>query len=99
MCNPKINSHQDLTQNPYSSYNIHPSKSPSSVIVAPALVGNNCHSWSWSFQMVLVSKKKNKMSFLNGSIPVPIATNPLFPKGNDATFSIVINSLFLIILA
>lgn len=68
----------DPTQNPSSPYHIHPSESPSSVIIAPALVGNNYHSWSRSFHMALVSE--NKMGFLNGSIPAPAATDPLFPQ-------------------
>ncbi|WVZ12767.1 hypothetical protein V8G54_017297 [Vigna mungo] len=84
----------DLTQNPSSPYHIHPSESPSSVLVAPTLVGNNYHSWSRSFRMALVSK--NKMGFLNGSIPASASTDSLFPQWeqcNTLIMSWLLNSL------
>ena len=68
---------QDPAQNPSSPFYIHPSESPSTVIVSPVLTGSNYHSWSRSFKMALISK--NKMGFLNGSIIAPAATDPLHP--------------------
>ena len=73
--NPSTITNTDPAQNPSSPYYIHPSESPSTVIVTPALTGNNYHSWSRSFKMALVSK--NKMGFINDSILVPEPTEPM----------------------
>ena len=72
-----INNPND-SQNPSSPFYIHPSESPSMVLVTHVLTGNNYHSWSRSFKTALISK--NKMGFLNGSIPIPVTTDPLFPS-------------------
>ena len=85
---------QDPSQNPSSPYYIHPSESPSSVIVTLALVGNNYHSWSRSIRMALISK--NKMGFLTGSIPIPEPTDSLYPsweRCNTLIISWLLNSL------
>ena len=83
-----------LSQTPSSPIHIHPSESPTSVIVSPPFTGNNYQSWSRSIQMALISK--NKMGFLNGSIPVPASTNPLFPHWehcNTLLMSWILNSV------
>ena len=85
---------QDPAQNPSSPFYIHPSESPSTVIVSPVLTGSNYHSWSRSFKMALVSK--NKMGFLNGSIIAPAATDPLHPaweRCNTLIMSWLLNSV------
>ena len=82
------------SQNPSSPFYVHPSESPSTVLVTPVLTGNNYHSWSRSFKMALVSK--NKMGFLNGAIPIPTPTDPLFPSWehcNTLIMSWLLNSL------
>ena len=90
---PDMSNH-DPAQNPSSLFYIHPSESPSTVIVSPLLTGNNYHSWSRSVRMALVSK--NKMGFLNGSIATPASTDPLYPaweRCNTMLMSWLLNSV------
>lgn len=91
--NPLPNFQPNPTQNPSSPFHIHPSESPSFVIVASTLVGNNYHLWSQSFRIALVSK--NKMRFLNGSIPTLAISDPFFPhweRCNSFIMSWLLNS-------
>nr|KYP65401.1 hypothetical protein KK1_011634 [Cajanus cajan] len=84
----------DPSLNPSSPFFIHPSESPTSVVVPPALTGPNFHSWSRSFRMAMISK--NKMAFLTGTVPVPTATDPSFPsweRYNTLIMSWLLNSL------
>lgn len=84
----------DPSQNPSSPFHIHPSESPISVIVTPALNGNNYQSWFKSIRMALITK--NKMGFLNGSISIPENTSPLFPhweRCNNLLTSWLLNSV------
>ncbi|WVZ09015.1 hypothetical protein V8G54_022361, partial [Vigna mungo] len=84
----------DPNQNPSRPFYIHPSESPSSVVVSPPLSANNFQSWSRSFQMALISK--NKMGFLNGNILIPATTDPLYPfweRCNTMLMSWILNSL------
>nr|KYP37855.1 hypothetical protein KK1_040937 [Cajanus cajan] len=84
----------DPSHNPSSPFHIHPSESPSSVIVTPALSANNFQSRSRSIRIALISN--NKMGFLNGSIPKPAFTDPLYPhreRCNTLLMSWLLNSL------
>ncbi|XP_072072018.1 uncharacterized protein [Arachis hypogaea] len=67
---------QSLSQDFSSPYYIHPSESPTSVLVSPVLTGNNYHSWSRAFSMAVISK--NKSGFLTGSLPSPSSDDPQF---------------------
>ena len=82
------------SQNPASPFYIHPSKSLTFVIVTPPLTANNFQSWSCSFRMALISK--HKMDFLNGSIPIPQLTDPIYSsweRCNVLLMSWLLNSL------
>ncbi|XP_072087041.1 uncharacterized protein [Arachis hypogaea] len=68
----------DVTQSPSSPYYIHPSETPSTVLVSPPLTGDNYHQWSRAFSIALISK--NKIGFLDGTIPTPTTDDPLFPS-------------------
>ncbi|WVZ06071.1 hypothetical protein V8G54_019417 [Vigna mungo] len=68
----------DPNQYPSSPFYIHPSESPSSVVVSPPLSVNNFQSWSCSFRTSLISK--NKMGFLNGAILILATIDPLYPS-------------------
>ncbi|WVY96787.1 hypothetical protein V8G54_028938 [Vigna mungo] len=84
----------DPNQNPSSPFYIHPSESPSSVVVSPPRSANNFQSWYRSFRMALISK--NKMGFLNGNIPIPATTDPLYPsweRCNTLLMSWILSSL------
>ena len=48
---------------------MHPNENPGRVLVTPLLNARNYHSWSRSMTMVL--RSKNKLHFINGSLPRP----------------------------
>ncbi|KAG5001528.1 hypothetical protein JHK87_022600 [Glycine soja] len=79
---------------PSSPYYIHPSDNPSSISATPTLIGSNYHSWSHSIKMALTSK--NKMGFLNATIPVLATTDPIYLSWecyNTLIISWLLNSL------
>ncbi|XP_072077743.1 uncharacterized protein [Arachis hypogaea] len=77
----------DVTQSPSSPYYIHPSETPSTVLVSPPLTGDNYHQWSRAFSIALISK--NKIVFLDGTIPTPATDNPLFPSWPPVAQSVI----------
>jgi len=60
---------QVVQSNTDSPYYVHPSESPSFVLVAPLLDGSNYLAWHRSMKRALGAK--NKLSFVGGSIPIP----------------------------
>jgi len=60
---------QNSQQKPDSVFYVHPSEVPNSVIVTPLLTGSNYLAWSRSMQRAL--GVKNKLVFINGSVPIP----------------------------
>ncbi|KAK4282833.1 hypothetical protein QN277_014161 [Acacia crassicarpa] len=60
-----------------SPFYIHPNENPMLVLVAPSLDGKNYHGWARAMRMALLSK--NKLRFIDVSIPPPPSTDPLFP--------------------
>ena len=58
--------HQPDTDSPYY---VHPSEGPNSILVTPLLDGSNYLAWHRSMKRVL--GVKNKLAFLDGSIPIP----------------------------
>ncbi|XP_019164428.1 PREDICTED: uncharacterized protein LOC109160607 [Ipomoea nil] len=52
-----------------SPYFLHPSENPSLVLVSSALNGQNYHPWARAMEMSLLSK--NKLGFVDDTIPVP----------------------------
>ncbi|WVZ02139.1 hypothetical protein V8G54_022945 [Vigna mungo] len=57
-------------------YYIHPNENPSLVLVSPILEGHNYHGWACSISMAL--QMKNKIDFVDGSIPCAIDKYPMF---------------------
>lgn len=51
-------------------YFMYPNENPASVLVSPLLSKNNYHSWSRFMTMTL--RSKNKLHFINGSLPRPL---------------------------
>ena len=79
---------------PSSPYFLHPSENPSLVFTSCVLNGNNFYSWSRSMRMALISK--NKLKFIDGSIPIPAADDLLFSaweRCNTMVLSWMIKSL------
>jgi hypothetical protein len=52
-----------------SVYFVHPSESPNSLSITPKLNGSNYISWSRTVERSLGTK--NKLGFINGTIPMP----------------------------
>ncbi|XP_016730546.1 uncharacterized protein [Gossypium hirsutum] len=61
---------------PSSPYYLHPNENPALVLVSPILSSSNYHSWSRAMTMALLSK--NKLQFVDGTITVPLRTDPLY---------------------
>ncbi|XP_045830694.1 uncharacterized protein LOC123921985 [Trifolium pratense] len=59
--------YQNDTLNPYF---MHPNENPAIVLVTPLFNGGNYHSWSRS--MTVAIRSKNKLHFLNGTLPRPL---------------------------
>ncbi|KAK2382784.1 hypothetical protein QL285_070298 [Trifolium repens] len=62
------NQNQDQLQS-LDPYYVHPSESPTTVCVTPALNGENYHGWALKMRRALATK--NKFKFVDGSIEVP----------------------------
>ncbi|CAN1279752.1 Retrovirus-related Pol polyprotein from transposon RE1 [Linum perenne] len=62
---------------PSSVYFIHPSENWGQCLVSAVLTETNFTSWERSMALVLAGK--NKLGFVNGAIPTPTPTDPLFP--------------------
>ena len=60
---------QQASQDTESHFYVHPSEGPHSVIISPKFNGSNYLAWSRSIQRALGAK--NKLPFINGSLPVP----------------------------
>lgn len=52
-----------------SAYYVHSSEGPSSLVIAPKLNGSNYLAWNRSMKRAL--RAKNKLVFIDGSIPMP----------------------------
>jgi len=60
---------QNTQQNTDLVFYVHPSEGPNSVVVTPLLTGSNYLAWSRSMQRALGAK--NKLVFINGTVPIP----------------------------
>jgi len=63
----------DLSSNPLY---LHHGDSPGSLMVAQPLTRDNYSAWSQSMIMVLIAK--NKIVFIDGSLPQPSIDDPIF---------------------
>lgn len=59
-----------------SPYYLHHNENPSLVLVTPPLSSSNYYHWSRAMRMALLSK--NKLQFVDGSIPATSRIDPLF---------------------
>lgn len=55
-------------------YYLHHSHSSGFVLVTQVLIGDNYNSWSQAMQIAL--SVKNKIGFIDGSLPKPISSDP-----------------------
>ncbi|XP_048499977.1 uncharacterized protein LOC104894455 isoform X1 [Beta vulgaris subsp. vulgaris] len=63
---------------PFTEYYLHPSEGTGAVISPIMLTGDNYESWSRSLRNNL--RAKNKLGFIDGTIPVPDAKSPDLPQ-------------------
>lgn len=77
----------DQSLNPNSPYYLHPSENPGSVLVSPALNGTNFYNWSKVMRRALSSK--NKIKFINGSLPPPPESDPRYESWERCNNTVV----------
>lgn len=70
-----VNQINDHFQNPSNPYFLHPNVNSSLVLVSPVLDEKNYHSWARSMKMARLSK--NKVRFIDGTIPMPAVTDSM----------------------
>jgi hypothetical protein len=73
---------------------LHHGDSPGSILVSQLLVGNNYHTWKRSMSMALSAK--NKMGFVDGSLPKPESSSPEYlswNRCNNMVLSWLLNSV------
>nr|KYP38660.1 hypothetical protein KK1_040091 [Cajanus cajan] len=88
--NPSSKNSSPITPNPCI---IHHSDSPSTILVTPLLKGDNYGSWSRAVTMAL--RAKNKLGFVDGSLPTPKKQDdiPNWQRCNDLVASWILNSV------
>uniref|UniRef100_A0A2N9I9I5 CCHC-type domain-containing protein n=1 Tax=Fagus sylvatica TaxID=28930 RepID=A0A2N9I9I5_FAGSY len=77
-----------------SPYTLHPSDSPSLVLVSGLLTGDNFPKWQKAMTRAL--NAKNKLSFVDGSLPTPDPTSPEYNQWNqtkDMVLTWILNSI------
>ncbi|GMY21722.1 hypothetical protein FCV25MIE_16963 [Fagus crenata] len=77
-----------------SPYTLHPSDSPSLILVSGLLTGDNFPKWQKAMTRAL--NAKNKLSFVNGSLPTPDPTSPEYKQWNqtkDMVLTWILNSI------
>ena len=72
-----------VEEQPSSPFYIHPNENPSLQIVSTLLNETNFHSWQRAMTMAL--KMKNKIQFVDGSLPMPDRSDLFTVLGTDAT--------------
>lgn len=71
-----INAQMDPFQNQNSPYYVDPGENPATVLVYTPLNGSNYHSWACVMRRAISGK--NKIHFIDGSIPMPDSFYPYF---------------------
>lgn len=76
-----------MDDNPFS---LHQNENPTSIIVSAVLSerGENYHSWSRSMMMSL--EMKNKLGFIDGSLPKPEVGDPTFKAWNRCNTTVLL---------
>lgn len=83
-----------LTQNPSSVYFIHPSENPANPLVSMKFNGDNFFEWQRGIMIALSCK--NKLSFIDGSLPKPSPTDSAYvswERCNAMVTSYILHSL------
>ncbi|XP_042983161.1 uncharacterized protein LOC122312582 [Carya illinoinensis] len=73
---PKSPKYNSPSEDPNSHFFIHHSDNAHMVIVTPPLIGSNYLTWNRSFTLAI--SIKNKLGFLDGSVPILDISDPLY---------------------
>ncbi|XP_019415976.1 PREDICTED: uncharacterized protein LOC109327330 [Lupinus angustifolius] len=68
--------YSDYIINPSNAFFLHSTENPALVLVSPLLNGKNYHSWARGINLAIESK--NKIQFIDGSIPKPLIDDILY---------------------
>ena len=93
MASPVLSALED-SLNPHSPYYVHPSKNSSTALVSPLLDPTNYNSWCRSMSTTLSAK--NKLEFIDGSLPQPTPNHVLhtaWKRSNNMVVSWLIHSV------
>lgn len=85
---------KDPSQDPRSPFFLHPSENPGAVLVSTPLTDHNYHNWSRAMKRALSSK--NKIRFINGTLPKPSyldSTYDLWDRCNNMVLSWITRTL------
>ncbi|GMI87264.1 hypothetical protein like AT1G21280 [Hibiscus trionum] len=86
----------DAFKNGVNPYYLHQSDNPGMVLVTQPLCSDNYHSWRRAIMMALSGK--NKLGFVDGSIPaparIPVDRYNAWTRANDLVNSWLLNSVF-----
>ncbi|KHN31611.1 hypothetical protein glysoja_045515, partial [Glycine soja] len=80
--------------NPHSPYYVHSSENPSISLVSSLLDPTNYNSWCRSMSIALSAK--NKLEFIDGSLPPPVpnhALHTVWKRSNNMMVSWLIHSV------
>ncbi|KAE8732030.1 hypothetical protein F3Y22_tig00002237pilonHSYRG00016 [Hibiscus syriacus] len=90
-----MNALNDNFDNGGNPYYLHQSDNPGMILVTQPLTSDNFHSWKWS--MMLALSAKNKLGFMDGSIPAPDTSSPellnAWTRANNLVNSWILNSV------
>ncbi|KAL5560835.1 hypothetical protein UlMin_037046 [Ulmus minor] len=92
--NSKISNDNSAFDDSSNPYFLHHSDSPGLVLVPQPLIGENYASWSRA--MLIALSVKNKLGFIDGSIPKPASTDPNLSswiRNNNIVISWILNSI------
>lgn len=82
-------------EDPATPYYLHPSEGPGLQLVSHQLKSDNYASWSRA--IVIALTVKNKIGFIDGSLPTPPATDPIqlnaWIRNSTMVFSWILNSV------
>lgn len=84
----------DPSQNPLSVYYLHPNENSTNALVNLLLTSKNYHAWARLMRKALMNK--NKISFIDGTLPKPGRFDPTFDaweKCNNQVHTWIMNSI------
>ncbi|XP_019462961.1 PREDICTED: uncharacterized protein LOC109361887 [Lupinus angustifolius] len=70
-----------------SPYYVHPSDNPALPLVTPLLNDQNYHQWARAMEVSLTTKQK--LSFIDGTIRMPIKSDPIYPAWERANNMVI----------